>query len=55
MDPLRETAGAQALVNPAPEKAEDSQSVGPIRSEFKLTKEGLHVCCWQNPSYVLFY
>uniref|UniRef100_A0A2N9HZY2 Reverse transcriptase Ty1/copia-type domain-containing protein n=1 Tax=Fagus sylvatica TaxID=28930 RepID=A0A2N9HZY2_FAGSY len=28
---LRKTARAQALVSPAPEKAEDSQSVGPIR------------------------
>jgi hypothetical protein len=24
-----------------------------MRSEFKLTEEGLHVCCWQNLHYVL--
>jgi hypothetical protein len=46
-------AGTQALASPVSKTAEDSQSVGPMRSEFKLTEEELHVCCWQNLYYVL--
>ena len=42
------------LISLALKIAEDSQSMGPMQSELKLTKDGLHICWW-SPRHVLFY
>ena len=51
---MKRTAGAQMLISPALKIAEDNQSVGPMKFELKLTKDGLHICWW-SPRHVLFY
>ena len=38
------TAGAQMAVSTKIQMVEYSQPVGPIKSEKKLTEDGLHIC-----------
>ena len=44
----------QVVVSPKIQMVKYSQSMGPTKSEVKLTKDGLHIYWW-NPCHVLFY
>ena len=54
MDSLKEEVGAQKSEHPSTQAVVDSLSVGPIKSEMQLSRDGLNVCCKWSPHHVIF-